>query len=159
MNKRYLILVGLASIALLVLILFLFYNGSNSSNLDIKDINGDGIWDDVEPFIKIHSKTEYHRKALEQYFKVFQKDLTDPERCIQIKKRLIPDDGEKAAVCLDRVDEKYGGQPEISDIEDAIVNTIPRARAYNKYNSSCSGGIFGSWDEAKQGPPCEFDLE
>jgi hypothetical protein len=159
MNKSYLILTGLASIALLVLVLFLFYNGSNSSNLDIQDINGDGIWDDVEPFIKIHSKTKYHQKALEQFFKVFQKDLTDPERCIQIKKRLIPDDSEKAIECLNRVDEKYGGQPEISDIEDAIVNTIPRARAYNKYNSNCSGGIFGSWDEAKQGPPCEFDLE
>ncbi len=159
MKKRYLVLVGLPSIALFVLIFIFINNKFNINNLDIQDINGDGIWDDVEPFIKIHSKTEYHRKALEQFFKVFQKDLTDPERCIQIKKRLIPDDSEKAAVCLDRVDEKYGGQPEISDIEDAIVSTIPRARAYNKYNSSCSGGIFGSWDEAKQGSPCEFDLE
>ncbi len=159
MKKRYLVLVGLPSIALFVLIFIFINNKFNINNLDIQDINSDGIWDDVEPFIKIHSKTEYHRKALEQFFKVIQKDLTHPERCIQIKKRLMPDDGEKAGECLDKVDKKYGGQPEISDIEDAIVNTIRRARAYNKFNANCSGGIFESWDEQKQGPPCEFELE
>ena len=159
MNSRYFKIGGIIVISTLALLFILLNVKLSSGDLNTQDTNNNAIWDDIEPFIEKHAKTEYHRQALEQFFKAMQKNLLNPERCINIKNNTIPDDTQKAAKCIDLVGIKYGGRPEISDLEDTIVNSVPRSRAYNTFNSNCSGGFFGLWDEKTQGPPCEFKLE
>lgn len=158
MNFRKIIIISFAIISVVILAFFI-KNISGESNLNNVDKNSNGIWDDIEPFIKKKSITEFHRKALEQYFKVFQKNLMNPERCIEIKNKTITDDVIKSLTCRRLIEELYGGTIESSETQDAIINTIARARAYNKYLSYCSGGFFGTWNEVKQGPPCEFEVK
>lgn len=148
-------------VAVAISITTIFLKRFNSSNTDLgfEDKNGNAIWDDVDSFIKENSKNEYQRKALEQFFKVMQDNLVNPERCEDIKNKKILDDVEKAAACLRLINSKYGGLPDATKIEDAIVNSVARARAYNSYNSSCSGGVYPLWDEKKQGGPCEFEFK
>ena len=159
MNKKRILWIGITACTALALLFFLFGKASNDNDLNARDSNSDGVWDDIEPYILQTSKTKYHQKALEQYFKVFQKVLLNPERCLETKSGSMQDESEKATACLFLVDKKYGGKTFISGAESAIVNTILRAHAYNVYIGHCGEGFHGSWDDKKQGSPCEFAIE
>ncbi len=59
MNKNTLLRAGIATIAIIALAFFIFRNFTTSTDLNIQDNNGNGVWDDVEwtAGVKLESNT------------------------------------------------------------------------------------------------------
>lgn len=129
----------------------------SKEELKIIDNNHDGIWDDVEPYVKKNSRTDKEKRALEQVVKSMQMGIENPSLGKQI--RLHSEVGNfipKSIACLYIAYPDYNSRPAIIDIEAALLdNQLPRIRSYMKYNANMSGGSFTAWNEAKQGEACE----
>lgn len=155
MKKKFIYLVIL--IGLIALIYFRFANRTSSQLITYEDKNSNGIWDDVEPFIKANAKNELEEKALKFKFQAFQKVLLNPAIGKEIKngdhsKHILS----RASACLYKI---IGVENTIAlDTEDAIVTTPARVRAYIEYNKNLSGGFYSLWEDEHDGNPCPFEV-
>jgi len=151
MNRKILI----ATILIAVFVAFYLLDKTSVSNGLNYTVGPNGIWKDVQPFIDAHSHSTNHRKALEQLFKDFQKTLLDPEIGVEIKEGRHRDDLGRDFTCHWKT-VGFDNRIDVSEIENAIINNVARARAYSKYNGNLSGGMYPSWNEKKDGSPCDF---
>ena len=132
---------------------------SPTTELNAVDKNNNGIWDDVEPFIEQHGTSATKKAALIAYFKTTQRFLTNPEIGKQLRDRTRPDLREYEAqilACLWDLKESSTGFPDARELQDAIINTWGRSRAYIRLNANMSGGVYGLWSNDHKGNPCEL---
>ena len=142
---------------LLVISLFFYYN--QSEEIKWEDKNANGIWDDLESYIEKNASTINQKKALESYFKMFQKILLHPELGTKLRNGETKDDiQEKALTCLGKMYRSEGLEPPVGR-QDVIVNTYARTKAYIRFNGNASGGVFSGWNEEKLGNSCDFEVE
>jgi hypothetical protein len=150
-NRR--VIIFIVSAIFLLLAILLLKRTAPSTDLNYK-VGSNGVWEDVQPFIDVHSPTINHRKALEQLFQAFQQAIVHPEICLDVKEGRHRDDLERGLQCYWKV---FGHGTDITEPKNAIINTMARARAWAKFSGYCSGGIFHEWDEKKDGPICDFE--
>ena len=72
-------------IGIIALVYFRFTNRTSNQSIKYEDKNSNGIWDDVEPFIKANAKNELQKKALEFEAKAFQEIILNPENALEVK--------------------------------------------------------------------------
>lgn len=154
-NKK--IKVIFAACLFLVITFLTWQKCQNVGPITYDDKNGNGIWDDVEPFIKKTAVNKYHRLALEQFYKGFQDVLLDPSIGKKERDSKFISTFERGSSCLSKIHDVFK-IPEDDTEEDAIVNDVARARAYIKYNGNLSGGMYPLWNDSRMGNPCDFEI-
>ena len=156
-NKK---MISILVIALLAVLLWSVKK--TPETLEGTDFNQNGVWDDLEPFIKKYGKTDKQRKALEFEMKSFQEALKNPQLGLLIKEQSAKgmvassDQMARAGECVDLIFGSDDPGYTVEEIENFVLNNSKRIRAYVKYNSNLSGGIYSLWDYEKQGNPCPF---
>ena len=144
-------------LAVLGVLLILFYVSRWPQTIRYQDSNANGLWDDLESFIDHNASTEVQRKALEFRFKEFQNVLLDPEIGLRVKNGEIVDGFEQARACLNKVWGGYDKAPHPDKIKEVILHSPARVKAWITYNSNLSGGVYSLWSEEKDGNPCPFN--
>lgn len=146
-------------IGIIALVYFRFTNRTSNQSIKYEDKNSNGIWDDVEPFIKANAKNELQKKALEFEAKAFQEIILNPENALEVKQGNYSQDILGRAFACRRI--VWGrltnaqGRP---DIRDTILASRARVHAYIKYHKNLSGAVFGLWEDKNTGNPCPFEV-
>lgn len=153
-NKKVIFFTAIALVSFLY-----FFMAKNNINIIYEDLNSNGVWDDLEPYIQKTAKDKYQKMALEYEFKTYQNALLDPSIGIKEKRNEITSETDKSSACIDKVWGGYKNAPDYRVIRDTVLSSRARIRAWIKYNSNRSGGIYSLWDEDKMGNPCPFNLD
>ena len=154
-RKSEILAIGLAVIVIAALQVARWFN---PGRVIYRDRNQNGIWDDIEPYIEKNSVNQYHRLALEMYFKGLQAILLDPTIGTKEKDPKYSSLHDRGFACLYKVSAKFHFQVHMNELRDVIVNDRAREVAYEQYAANLSGGALSLWDEKKQGNPCDFEL-
>lgn len=125
----------------------------SASNLVGLDKNGNGVWDDVEE--KIIQKFGYSnniKNAMFQGARSLQKAVVEPNMTEQ-RAMEIAEEISAAQFCLNQIDSEF--QEHDPFLEEWIVNTKERTKAYIHYNYLLSGKMEAQHD----GSFCDFVVE
>lgn len=136
-------------------VLFLIPEEVNS--VSFIDLNNNGVWDDLDLVISGQGETREQRDALKGLMIMYQERLLAPEIGSKESESesLIPDDFERSLSCMSKT---WGGfdKWDADLIEQLVLNTWSRHRAWAKYNANASGGLYSLWNEETHGNPCTF---
>lgn len=162
MKKKFIFVAMLIALLALVhtLITGLWPFQTSGKSIRFEDRNSNGIWDDVEPFIKANAKNDLQEKALEFEAKAFQEIILNPDNALEVKQGNRSKDILGRALACNSIIWGRGAtaQPE-PDIRDTILSSPTRIRAYIKYHKNLSGAVLSSWDVKTEGNPCPFKVE
>lgn len=154
-NKTRIILTLASSISFLVIV-FVYLN-NDKNEVTFEDKNKNGIWDEADDYIAKTAQTEIQKKALAYNVKAYQDILLNPNIGKDVKNGSVSQ-MKKSGACVDKV---WGGSenaPNYKALEKVILNSGPRLKAYIKYNSNLSGGVYSLWDEERDGNPCPNEV-
>ncbi len=124
------------------------------SNLVGLDKNGNGVWDDVEE--KIIQKFSYSnniKNAMFQGARSLQKAVVEPNMTEKKAMEILAEE-EASQGCLNQVDPEFMEHDPL--LEEWIVNTKERTKAYIHYNYLLSGKMGIGIENHKY---CDFVVE
>jgi len=129
-------------------------SGQPVETLAGKDVNGNSVWDYIEPRIDSYN-SEKARMALREYAKNMQSALLDAEdEKLSVQHAR---DGSYVSGCVDYILGLTESIETRKMLRADILNTDKRSRAYILYNSQLGGYTFTAW--SGKASLCNFDVD
>lgn len=153
MKNKWLWTVSVLLLVGIIALLLRHFDSAKSVGVGDK-VNADGIREDVAIAIaKKFPQSEKKRAAATQFASVLQRAVNEPNNALK-----IVGDLQKAAACLTAIE-----SPKLTDpltetnrfIEETVVNSLARSRAYIQFNGGLSGHVSGDIEESTKS--CDFD--
>jgi len=158
-SRKFFLLMGI----LIIGAALVFYIESRSTypptpqSLDAIDKDGNGVWDDMDEYIRSKDVNDREKKAIIFYVQSFQKVLLNPEIGFDVRNETVRADVfDQGFECYYRVFGHENSKIKDHEIKDELLKSSNRVKAWIRYNQNSSGAILHGWDDKIQGNPCPF---